>query len=236
MSDSKHKFYTIEVMCALATAILIFLSIIQVSLAIPPKFELYPNNAKVDGLSYSEWTAKWWEWLTNIPKEQNPGLDTSGEHCSVGQTGTVWFLAGTMGGSAERQCQIKQGDSILFSIIGGYCSYTTDATTKTESDLRNCARTGNDDAELQVSVDGIYLKNLEQSRITTEPFPITYMKDNVYGIAVGNTTAVADGYYVFLKPLAPGAHEIHFKGSIIENPAIGVVGNAVDVKYNIIVK
>jgi hypothetical protein len=236
MSNINWNFVSTKVILIILMEVLVVSGFIQSSEATPKTFELYPITSKVDGLSYSDLTAKWWEWITNIPEDKNPGLDMTGERCSIKQSGTVWFLAGTMGGSAERECQIEKGKSILFPIIGGYCSYLTDPTTTTVSDLRDCARKGNDDAVLQVSIDGISLENLDQARITTEPFPLVVLKDNVYGIPVGNTTAVADGYYVFIKPLAPGIHEIHFSGSIIDNPLTGVQGHAVDTKYKIIIK
>src|SRR2546430_5217700 len=59
-----------------------------------------PPDSNEFGNSYGEWSARWWQWLLSIPNSTNPNLDTTGANCAVGQTGQVWFLAGTFGGPA----------------------------------------------------------------------------------------------------------------------------------------
>jgi hypothetical protein len=63
---------------------------------------IFPPDSQPYGLSYGEWTAKWWQWVHSIPTGNNPQLDQTGEDCAQAQnqTGPVWFLAGTSGGSA----------------------------------------------------------------------------------------------------------------------------------------
>jgi hypothetical protein len=65
-------------------------------------------------LTYAEWTARWWQWLLSIPEDRNPAADQTGENCDEGQSGPVWFLAGTFGGLNERVCTIPAGKSLLF--------------------------------------------------------------------------------------------------------------------------
>ena len=52
-----------------------------------------------DGNSYAQWTEKWWQWVLSIPEDKNPLNDQTGKNCSTAQSGNVWFLAGTAGGS-----------------------------------------------------------------------------------------------------------------------------------------
>ena len=52
--------------------------------------------------TYSQWTSKWWQWAYSVPADVNPITDTTGKNCGQGQKGPVWFLAGTTGGTAER--------------------------------------------------------------------------------------------------------------------------------------
>ncbi len=69
-----------------------------------PNPSVIPINSKPHGLSYGEWSARWWDWALSIPPTMNPLLDPSGAFCTQGQSGRVWFLAETFGGSAIRTC------------------------------------------------------------------------------------------------------------------------------------
>ena len=46
------------------------------------------------GVTYGEWTARWWEFMVSIPAPNNPILDTTGADCGIAQAGPVWFLEG----------------------------------------------------------------------------------------------------------------------------------------------
>ena len=59
-----------------------------------PMVGVYPPGSNPLGVTYGEWTAKWWQWLLSIPGPVNPNLDTTGANCAQGQSGPVWFLAG----------------------------------------------------------------------------------------------------------------------------------------------
>src|SRR4051794_32791649 len=60
-----------------------------------PNPGVLPPNSAPHGLTYGEWSAKWWKWALEKTKEQSPLLDTTGANCTVGQSGHIWFLAGT---------------------------------------------------------------------------------------------------------------------------------------------
>jgi hypothetical protein len=51
----------------------------------------FPVDSKPYGLTYGEWTARFWQWLHSIPKPDNPAADTTGKNCAIKQTGPVWF-------------------------------------------------------------------------------------------------------------------------------------------------
>ena len=47
---------------------------------------------------WKEQTVKWWQWLLSIPRESNPGIDTTGEKFDPYQfESNVIFLVGTYG-------------------------------------------------------------------------------------------------------------------------------------------
>ena len=75
-----------------------------------------PPASKLSGLTPGEWSAKWWRWALETPTSVNPLLDTTGANCAVGQTGRVWFLAGTLGPGdpVVRTCTIRTGTSLFF--------------------------------------------------------------------------------------------------------------------------
>ncbi len=81
-------------------------------------------------------------------------------------------MAGTFGGAAERTCEIPAGKAILFPILVTECSYLDTPGLKTESELRACAKEGQDAGSrtLEAAVDGAQLKNLEKYRVESQLF------------------------------------------------------------------
>src|SRR5574338_1150626 len=69
------------------------------------------------GASYSELSARWWQWLLSIPAAVNPNFDKTGANCGQGQNDDVWFLAGAFSGKFKRSCTVPTGKPIFFSVI-----------------------------------------------------------------------------------------------------------------------
>jgi hypothetical protein len=196
---------------------------------------VYSTDSKPYGLTYVDWTAKWWQWVMPIPQSTNPITDQSGINCAVNQNDPhVFFLAGTTGGAAQRVCTIPVGKAILIAIFNGECSYAEYPKFKTESELRACAITGDNGATVQATVDGKNLQNLNKYRVQSPLFNVTFADHNIFGAPGGMTQAVSDGWWVFLQPLAPGKHEIHFSGVLVANPASATQSTANDVTYSLL--
>ena len=72
----------------------------------------YTPDSLVSGLSYGQWTVKWWQWSLSIPADRNPVLDNTGINAGENQPEDVWFLAGiwadgnTMKIFPKRECKI----------------------------------------------------------------------------------------------------------------------------------
>lgn len=190
------------------------------------------------GVSYAEWTARFWQWLLEQPSDNNPLNDQTGKNCANNQKDpNVWFLLGTAGGSAERTCVIHAGKAILVSIINVVCSYATDPELKSESELRSCAKTDQDKVtSVELTLDGVKLPDLKKYRIQSPLFDVTFPKNNVFGGKPGPTKAISDGYWVFLKPLSPGRHEIHHSGALVDFTTTSTTNFATDVTYHLTVK
>ena len=167
-------------------------------------------------MTLGEWTARWWQWGYSIPKNINPAYDDNGRYCVEKQSGPVWFLAGTYGHPVVRHCDIPSGKAILLPILNSECSFAEFPKLKTLSELRICAKTIQDQVtKVNVSVDGMPLPHLEKYRIQSPPFNFTLPQGNILGLAANTSTqAIADGNWVFLKPLSTGTHKIMFKGEV----------------------
>lgn len=197
---------------------------------------VYEPSSKPYGLSYGEWTARWWQWLLPIPSQNNPANDQTGINCAQKQDGPVWFLAGAVSGKAERSCVIKSGKGILFPLLNSECSYAEYPKFKSEQELRACAVSQQDQVGyLEVTIDGTSIQNLQKYRIQSPLFNLAVPSNNGFGIPPGPSQAVGDGNYVFLGPLSPGVHNIHFKATSVDFTATGTNSIAQDVVYHLTV-
>ena len=174
----------------------------------------YKPDENPFGKTWEEWTAEWWKWSLSLPKDQNPITDTTGKNASYNQRGPVWFLAGTFGGLAERTCEIPAEKAIFFPISCNETSYAECPNFKTEAELRAFAKADIDQVKtIMATVDGQRLPNSDLRRLESPPFELDLPEGNVVGVSPGKTKSNSDGYWVFLKPLPAGKHEVHFFSS-----------------------
>ncbi len=174
-------------------------------------------------------SVKWWQWLFSIPPKTNPILDDN--PCNVKQSGSFFYLVGTFGGTADRNCTIPKNKAIFFPIINIVATFdkndpnfnTLDKVRKAASDFINGA------TDLKVSVDGISIKNIANLRAQSPAFKLKVPADNIGG-PPDTYIAVSDGFWVALKPLSVGEHTIHFAGNIPDS------NFNIDVTYHITVK
>jgi len=199
---------------------------------------VFSRDTKPFGITYPEWTSKWWQWLVSIPTKDNPAADNTGKNCGQKQSGPVWFLAGTTGGSAERSCTVPAGKALLFPIINSECNYAEYPAVKSLPELIKCAKADNDrTTNLKATIDGVRLQQLaERYRITSPLFSVTFPPNNVLGAPSGNTQMISDGFWVFLQPLSVGNHEIHFSGLTVGNPTTGTANFAIDTTYHLTIQ
>jgi hypothetical protein len=129
-----------------------------------------PVNSMPYGMTYGEWSVKWWHWAVSIPTATNPLLDPTGEHCNVGQSGNVWFLAGTAGsGSATRTCAIPAGKAIFLPILN---QFDCCESGQTVADMRkNVTYQIDNVTSMDFKLDGVSLQNLFSYR---SPSPGTF--------------------------------------------------------------
>lgn len=177
--------------------------------------EYFTPDSRPYGLTYGQWTVKWWQWLASIPTHISPAADESGVHAAVNQTDpSVWFLAGTLGGkSVYRKCAIPAGRSVLCPVLNYETNPIERPDLQTDLDLiRHVVEDENDVLNLQCVLDS---QNIPVSRVSSDPviFPLTIDENNPFNTHGGPTKAASDGYWIFLKSLMPGEHDLYFAGS-----------------------
>ena len=186
-----------------------------------PPAVLQPDSLPF-GLTYGEWSARFWQWTYSIPASAHPLNDTA--PCSEGQSGPAWFLGGTFTttspatgivvGTANRACSVPKGKALFFPVVNAECSQA-EGNGQTEAELRDCAQCLVDHVtQKHLEVDGVHV---ESYRAVSPLFSFgPLLEDNLLGLPAGTISpAVADGYYIMLAPPAAGAHTIHFS-SVVE--------------------
>jgi hypothetical protein len=174
-----------------------------------------PIDSVQYGITYSELTARWWQWVLSIPRNDNPLIDDSGKNSANNQSGPVWFLAGTFEGPAERSCTIPADKAILFPVINFEASVAEGDGT-TEEELATRVKFEMDQiTDIRAMINGTKLDNLKQYRIRSPLFSVTLPADNVLGLAAQTTKMMSEGYWLFLKPLQPGKYDLCSFGSCL---------------------
>jgi hypothetical protein len=205
------------------------------SVVLPGKSAFAKNTTNVDG-------GDWWQWALAAPTNHNPLLDTTGADCAVGQTGKVWFLAGTFGGGmVTRSCTIPKNKQLFFPLINfvnidtpGVCGQVGEIPV---ADLRAAAKAFIDGAtNLSAELDE---QPIAFQREASPVFTATLPADNIFDAPCAGVSdvpagkykpAVDDGYYASIGELSPGTHTLHFHA---DDPS---QGTSQDVTYHLTVE
>ena len=216
-------------------------ALITVSLAMgtpaplaPAGGTVLPVNSKVQGKTYAQWAAAYWQWAFSIPADTNPLTDTTGEFAAEGQSGSVWFVAGTFGDSQERSIVVPAGKKLFMPVFqsifgsgvfdceptvpGVFCDVPTLQATA-------AANIGLPGEVLEVLIDGVAVQDVSGYRAASvEPFSITYPDNSLVGVAAGTYfPQVEDGYWLMLTPMTPGQHTIEIHVFMPDTPSFGTV-------------
>ena len=189
---------------------------IGISLVYPP-----PPLGLPAGKTYGQLAAGFWQWALTQPADKSPLFDTTGANCAQGQSGSVWYLAGTTDGSAvTRSCTVPFGKTIVFPIVNAaYFAFADDPPEqKTESFLRSQVKFVEGATNLRAEIDGVPVL-LPQTYLEKSPlFSVTLPANNIYGLPAGTVLnpSVDEGYYIAVQPILSvlGPHTIHFHAEL----------------------
>jgi hypothetical protein len=183
------------------------------------QFPLFKENDNPYGLTYGEWTARWWQWALSIPKLANPVADETGKQWKSSQPlSDAYFLAGNIPTMnmvfPHRIVKMEFGRGVLLPVLNCEANTLEYPDLKTHDDLlRHVVNDVNTVVKKELFINGI---RIESERIPSNPriFSVSICNNNAFGIEnIGSCDATADGYWAFLKPLPKGNYSIHFEGS-----------------------
>ena len=183
------------------------------------------------GLSYEEWSAKWWQWYMGL--ETNHIENVGNPDICSGPASHVRFLYGAPATTtATRHVIIGPDISLFFPIVGFIADNTacpvsdfgTNTPAQLEAELTGAWSTI---SLLTCTIDGVAVDGLDNPatsiyNVVSPPFSYTIAeKDSIISLVEGEDCipggmtiypAVAEGVYLMLAPLKPGKHTIAFVG------------------------
>ena len=202
---------------------------------------IFPPGSKPYGLTFAEHEKNFWKWILEIPANESPVNDRTGEKCANGQSNTnssVFYLSMNNGGISERTCKVPVGKGLLIPVMQVEWS-DKEAPGASVEELHKSAKKDQD------SVNSLYLKigdkeykykDLIKYRTQTDVFEVVFPDNGIFGVIEGGLSkVVADGFYIITEPLIKGNYSIHFKSSLIcPDPGCAEPNFAQDIKYNIV--
>ena len=202
---------------------------------------IFPPGSKPYGLTFAEHQKNFWKWILEIPANESPVNDRTGEKCANGQSNTnssVFYLSFNNGGISERTCKVPVGKGLLIPVMQVEWS-DKEAPGASVEELHKSAKKDQD------SVNSLYLKigdkeykykDLIKYRTQTDVFEVVFPDNGIFGVIEGGVSKViADGFYIITEPLTKGNYSVHFKSSLIcPDPGCAEPNFAQDIKYNIV--
>jgi hypothetical protein len=178
-----------------------------------------PPQAMPYGVSYGEWSARWWQWMGTTVVD--PPMGGIGGNTGEGQSGPVWFLgtnydwtfdfdpAATQWGwaTADWTVTMPAGKALFVPLLHSFAS----DPAMSEAELAASAQQWIGHVkDASVTVDGRALGNLSAYHCTSSLFQLEWVAGNLSQMDPSPPTdSVSDGMWVMLAPLPVGGHVIH---------------------------
>jgi len=196
-------------------------------------FILEADN-KVAGIEQHEFVNMWWQWAVSMSHTESPVRDNTGIKCAVNQVGPVWFLAGGYGSSKiKRTCPVPSNKHIFFPIINMlYYPPDTSKQLSCNTVKKGAALNNQYLTSFEVNLDKEQVLNPVHYRNSSKNcFDLIARKPN-NGKQIEVYPAATDGYWIMLKPLPIGTHNLSFRAEY--NRPGGAYGKMVqDIEYTL---
>jgi hypothetical protein len=197
--------------------------------------QLFSTKEKPFGTSYDDWVSKYWNWDVGISKDEW----AKNEQCKINNSNAMVMLLDTVvDGSPDFICKISSQQGIMIPMWIAECDngndFPNDHGPNLDQRLTECAKArynlGNIKSDVTVDGHPIAGLNVRQSLIpgskavdykvssianvtnfSSKGFTITFPPDtHEAGVKPGTFRSGSQGWWVFLRPLPPGEHIIHY--------------------------
>jgi hypothetical protein len=182
-----------------------------------------------------EQAIEWAQLMNAIPAHTNPLNDRDGHFAELGDVGETHYLAGTMGGDAQRAFHVDLGDKIVLPMINawewvlgdygnlqdaarGWFEFLNPQEAHLKIDLNNDSR---NEFDFNFNLkDSIYFPDLHIEE-GARRFYVESGKDSEFynpandinGIKTGYYDAYSTGYFAQIENLPKGTHKVEFGGT-----------------------
>jgi hypothetical protein len=198
--------------------VLLLSTVLVISVRANANQKVMPPKSRVQGLTYGEWSAKWWQYVLSIPESDNPLAGGTGNKCAFQQIGNVALIAVDPLSEEPIECEVPTGVMLFLDILSAECSTVEEPPFygEDEEELRACVL-GFTFTNLQASIDGVAVKNLDRYIHTSPLFEFTLPEEgNILYTDVLSGQSVSKGAHLILAPLSPGEHAVHLHAMIPE--------------------
>ena len=180
-----------------------------------------PIEGRFAGLTYGEWSARWWQWYWATATVDSPSLDPTGALAGEGQSGPVWFLTWPLvDPTATREITVPVGKALLFPATNHDSLFDLPPTATPEQRRQAALSIFDWIVSTSADVDGRPIENLTSYRAVSPEYSVELPPDNIFGAPAGTYgPTFSAGYYVLLAPLSRGLHTVHFAFSFYWPPA-----------------
>jgi hypothetical protein len=176
--------------------------------------QVLPSTTQVQGLTYGEWLARWWQYTLELPVSENP-LTNGTDSCMFKRFGNVGVLLANSSTGGPVSCEIPAGMMIYIEVLGVECSNLEGEPFYggNEDELRACVQAF-DLQNLMASIDDHEVKNLNKFIFLSPLYEFTNPEENILGVPAGTQgISMGSGAYLLIAPLSPGKHTIHVQGT-----------------------
>lgn len=168
------------------------------------------------GRSWKTWIESWCKWYyydrrelpTREDKEYDKWIEDKENHeiCYLTKA-----LIEPSENSIECEIMIPKGRILFLPLINNLINFYDYPNLKSENDLQLFAKSDLDKKTIVfLSINDYEIKNIQQYRVQSNLFDIIVPMINDPSEKT-KTQAIADGYWIFLRPLEPGISKIYFR-------------------------
>jgi len=181
--------------------------------------DIYPPDANPYGLTYEQHGINYWKWLLSMSAQENPNKDSTGAKCTNGQVSSnssVFYLTGSGGGVAQRDCEVPAGKGILI-MLSSMGASTKEFPNYSSEELRQAAQIDQDNLQtlyLKIDEKSYSKEDLLKYRKATNEFDIVFPENSLFGVSAGVAKMVTDNTLVITDPIQ-GTHKIDFGGTLV---------------------